>query len=297
MAFLSTVKTCPASTLNWCCLAVLLVYWGSKTRCLLIVPLELTSSWLIVLAILMLVLRILPLKQLLLRWALVLPELLRWVVGETRAIAASRLRSTDLMIAILHLFMLPLCHDCSINQVLKCGEGVVHQLIMQRVDQASQKTILPLGVSVDIFKSTARQLQKPVSVLTNRHWPLLECQELLLLHCYQTCRNMVLMEVVSEFFPGDGVGVGMGGEIGLPPRLSCSPQQTGTIQNFLSVITLSGVQLLLHCAQPVFSIHGVRRMSEHRRMTSHEFSTLVPEHLRHLRLRWWLLLLLLLNGG
>jgi hypothetical protein len=31
-------------------------------------------------------------------------------------------------------------------------------------------------------------------------------------------------------------------------------------------------------------------------MTSHEFSTLVPGHLRHLRLRWWLLLLLL-NGG
>jgi hypothetical protein len=30
-------------------------------------------------------------------------------------------------------------------------------------------------------------------------------------------------------------------------------------------------------------------------MTSHEFSTLVSGHLRHLRLRWWLLLLL--NGG
>jgi hypothetical protein len=37
-------------------------------------------------------------------------------------------------------------------------------------------------------------------------------------------------------------------------------------------------------------------MSERWGMTSHEFSTLVPGHLRHLRLRWWLLLLLL-NGG
>jgi hypothetical protein len=105
---------------------------------------------------------------------------------------------------------------------------------------------------------------------------------------------MVLTEAISEFFPGDGVGVGMGGEIGFPPRLSCSSQQTGTIQNFLLVITLSGVQLPLHSMQPVFSIHGVRRMSEHWGMTSHEFSTLVPGHLRHLRLRWWLLLLL--NG-
>jgi hypothetical protein len=104
---------------------------------------------------------------------------------------------------------------------------------------------------------------------------------------------MVLTEAISEFFPADGVGVGMGGEVRLPLRLSCSSQQTRTIQNLLPVITLSGMQLPLHSAQLVFSIHGVRRVSEHRGMTSHEFSTLVPGHLR---LRWWLLLLLL-NGG
>jgi hypothetical protein len=102
---------------------------------------------------------------------------------------------------------------------------------------------------------------------------------------------MVLTEATSEFFPGDGVGVGMGGEIRLPPRLSCSSQQMGTIHNFLPVITLSDMQLPLHSAQPVFSIHGVRRVSERWGMTSHELSMLVPGHLR---LRWWLLLL---NGG
>jgi hypothetical protein len=102
------------------------------------------------------------------------------------------------------------------------------------------------------------------------------------------------MEAISEFFPGDGIGVGMGGEIGLPPRLSCSSQQTGTIQNFLPVVALGGMQLPLHSAQPIFSIHGVRRVSEYWGMTSHEFSTLVLGHLRHLRLRWWLLLL---NGS
>jgi hypothetical protein len=175
----------------------------------------------------MLVLRILPLELLLLRWALVLPELLRWVAWEPRKIAASRMRSTDLMLAILHLFTLPLFHDHSVNQVLKSGEGMIHQLIMQRVDQASQETIPPLGVGVDIFRSIARQLPKPVSILTDRHWPLLECQELLL-HCHQTCRNMVLTEVISEFFPGDSVGVGMGGEVRLPPRLRGSSQRTGT---------------------------------------------------------------------
>jgi hypothetical protein len=38
-------------------------------------------------------------------------------------------------------------------------------------------------------------------------------------------------------------------------------------------------------------------MSKRWWMTSHEFSTLVSSNLRHLRLRWGLLLLLLLNGG
>jgi hypothetical protein len=105
---------------------------------------------------------------------------------------------------------------------------------------------------------------------------------------------MVLTKATSKLFLGDGVRVGMGGEIRLPLGLSCSSQQTGTIQNFLPVVTLSGMQLPLHCVQPVFSIHGVRRMSNGWGMTSHELSTLVPGHLRHLRLGWWLLLL---NGG
>jgi hypothetical protein len=79
MTLLSTVETCSAFALNLCCLTVLLGCWGKKTRCLLILPLELTSSRLIVLAILLLVLRVLLLKLLLLGRALVLSELLRWV--------------------------------------------------------------------------------------------------------------------------------------------------------------------------------------------------------------------------
>jgi hypothetical protein len=68
-------------------LTALVDCWGRKTRCLIILPLELTSSWLAVLAVLLLMLRVLPL-ELLLRWTLVLLvislrvtllELLRWV--------------------------------------------------------------------------------------------------------------------------------------------------------------------------------------------------------------------------
>jgi hypothetical protein len=92
------------------------------------------------------------------------------------------------------------------------------------------------------------------------------------------------MKIVSEFLPRDGIGIGMGGEVGLPPRLSCSPQQTGTIQNLLSVITLSGVHLPLHSTWPIFNIHGVSKVREHWGMTSHEFCMLISRHLRHLHL-------------
>jgi hypothetical protein len=76
MALLSTMETCSSSALNWGCLTALVGCWGGEARCLLILPLELTSSWLVVLAILLLMLRVLPLK-LLLRRALILLELLR----------------------------------------------------------------------------------------------------------------------------------------------------------------------------------------------------------------------------
>jgi hypothetical protein len=51
---------------------------GGEARCLLVLPLERTSSSLTVLTILLLVLGVLPLK-LLLRRTLILLELLRWV--------------------------------------------------------------------------------------------------------------------------------------------------------------------------------------------------------------------------
>jgi hypothetical protein len=51
-----------------------------------------------------------------------------------RVIAASGLRPTNLALAILHLLALLLCHDRSVDQVLKCGEGIIHQLILQRVN-------------------------------------------------------------------------------------------------------------------------------------------------------------------
>jgi hypothetical protein len=54
---------------------------GGEVRCLLILPLKLTSSYLTVVTILLLMLGVLPLK-LLLRWVLILLELVRRVARE-----------------------------------------------------------------------------------------------------------------------------------------------------------------------------------------------------------------------
>ena len=62
------------------------------------------------------------------------PELLRRVASKTGVIAAPRLRPTDLALAILHLLALLLYHDCSVDQMLKCGQGMIHQLIVQGID-------------------------------------------------------------------------------------------------------------------------------------------------------------------
>jgi hypothetical protein len=130
--------------------------------------------------------------------------------------------------------------------MLEGREGVVHQLIVEGVNQSSQKVVLPLGICVDVFWGITRQLQKLVPVLNDGHGTLLQGEKLLLPHYHQSLEHMVAMEVVPEFFPSDSFWVGIGGEVRLPPRLCCSPQLSGTIQHLLSIVAVGSVQLTLH---------------------------------------------------
>jgi hypothetical protein len=66
--------------------------------------------------------------------------------------ATPGLRSTNLVFPILHLSSLPLSHYGSIDQMLEGRESVVHQLIVKGINQTSQKTVLPLGIRIDIFR-------------------------------------------------------------------------------------------------------------------------------------------------
>jgi hypothetical protein len=176
---------------------------------------------------------------------------------------------------------------------------VVHQLIMERINQSSQEAVLPFGICVDIFWVITRQLQKLVPIFADGQGTLLQGEKLLLPYYHQSLGHMVAMEVIPELLPSNGFRVGMSGEVGLPPRLCCSPQLSGTIQHLLAVVALGSVQLTLHGTQPIFRIHGICRVGKDRGMAPHEFCLLVLGYLwyldLHWMLRWWWLLLSLLH--
>jgi hypothetical protein len=103
-----------------------------------------------------LLLRKLPLVLLLLVLALMLVlvtllELLRWVAWIAGTAATPGLRSTNLAFSVFHLPTLPFSHNGSVDQMLEGREGVVHQLVVKRINQTSQETVLPLNICIDIF--------------------------------------------------------------------------------------------------------------------------------------------------
>jgi hypothetical protein len=65
--------------------------------------------------------------------------------------ATPGLRSTNLALPIIHLSTLPFSHDCSVNQMLEGGESVVHKLVVEGINQSSQKAVLSLGICVDVL--------------------------------------------------------------------------------------------------------------------------------------------------
>jgi hypothetical protein len=51
--------------------------------------------------------------------------------------ATPGMRSTNLAFLVLHLPTLPFSHDCSVDQMLEGRESVVHQLVVEGINQSS----------------------------------------------------------------------------------------------------------------------------------------------------------------
>jgi hypothetical protein len=73
------------------------------------------------------------------------------------------------VLAVFHLPAVPLSHYSHVDQMLEGREGVIHQLIIQGINQSSQESVLPLSIGVDIFWCVARQLRESISVLADGH--------------------------------------------------------------------------------------------------------------------------------
>jgi hypothetical protein len=87
--------------------------------------------------LLLLLLRKLPLVLVLMLTLVALLELLGWVAWVVGTTATPDLRSIDLAFPVLHLPTLPFSHDRSVYEVLEGGESVVHQLVVEGINQSS----------------------------------------------------------------------------------------------------------------------------------------------------------------
>jgi hypothetical protein len=93
------------------------------------------------LTVLLLLLRELPLVLVLILTLVMvlvtLLELLEWVAWVAGTTATPSLRSTDLAFPVLHLPTLPFSHDCPVNQMMEGRESVIHQLVVEGINQSS----------------------------------------------------------------------------------------------------------------------------------------------------------------
>ena len=101
-------------------------------------------------------------------------------------------------------------------------------------------------------------------------------------------------EVLLELLPGYGICVGMCRCEGIPPIGRSSLESSRGVQDLLSVVALSYVQLLSNDFEPVIGIKRINRMRKCRRVMTHEVPVLISGRGCILLLLGLLILLVLL---
>ena len=103
-------------------------------------------------------------------------------------------------------------------------------------------------------------------------------------------------EVLLELLPGYGISIGMCCCEGIPPIGRSSLESSRGVQDLLSVVALSYVQLLSNDFEPVIGIQRINRMRESWRVMTHEVPVLISGRgCILLMLLMLLILLVLLN--
>src|SRR6185437_7681777 len=150
-------------------------------------------------------------------------------------------------------------------------EAEVEQRVLEVVLKTLHEVLLLLAVIRNIGRGVASKLQKTIAILRDRHSPMLQCKELLLLHLHNARGDVVVAEPLPKLEPGESLAVL--NWVGLPPVQSCPSQLSCCVQDSLPIIALGDVQLALHCTEPVVCLKWVRCVRERRRVTPQELST------------------------
>src|SRR6185503_7027470 len=107
----------------------------------------------------------------------------------------------------LHLQVLARSVERAVNQMVEVVEAEVEQRVLELVLKALHEVLLLLAVIRNIGRGVASKLQKAITILRDRHSPLLQCKELLLLHLHNARGDVVAPETLPELEPIESLGV------------------------------------------------------------------------------------------
>ena len=91
---------------------------------------------------------------------------------EARMSVAARSNGDNLPLVVLHLQVLALSVERTVNQMVEVVEAEVEQCVLEVVLKALHEVLLLLAVIRNIGRGVASKLQKAITILHDRHSPL-----------------------------------------------------------------------------------------------------------------------------
>jgi hypothetical protein len=118
---------------------------------------------------------------------------------------------------LFHFFQLVLNDDSPVSRMLKIWVAGVEQLELDLIIETLEKRIHLLLCSVNVVSGVPWQLNELVQELIHHQTHLVQVKESLLLQLEGAIGHVVSSETSLKLIPGDGLNIGVGVAVGLPP--------------------------------------------------------------------------------
>jgi hypothetical protein len=164
-----------------------------------------------------------------------------------------------LSLPVLHTVVLGLNCHCAVIQLLVIGVPRSTKLNGYLIIEASHEFLLPLPISVHIFRCITSQLVEELSIVRQGARSLAQVAKLAPLQSNDSRSNMSSAEGILKLIPSDGCDVRVGDLVVVPPFSCGSFKLMCGEPHLLFPMCLNGVQFLVNCTQPVISYDWLRR--------------------------------------